>query len=208
MTTATKTPTTDALLAEIGALHTEIRQTTDALPNMLDLPPMTERQRNTEIERRYRLPQHLMVCSTLAEQITKAIATRAVRLPQRDRLLAAKAAIEQQIKDAPDWRDVADSRARDAEYNRQRWLADSLPAIQRGVGIYPNTGQPALPGPLREALTDVCPHCGEAKLKWNGPLPELEEAIAEAEKVIAAGPASLASIRASVAPWLAEAVSS
>lgn len=203
----TKTdPTPAELLARLQTTRAEMQQALDAMLDPRDTPgSWTQRQKDAYEECRHRLPQHIGLCSTLMEQLTKAVATRAARLPERDRLLAAKAAIEQMIKDAPDWRTVADNRARDAEYDRQRWLADSLTAIQHGVPYHANTGQPALPIPLRALLTDTCASCGHEMLKWQGPLGPLDEEIEKAEAVIATGPASLASLRASVTPYLAEA---
>ena len=211
MTTATKepkTPTTDALLADIQKTRADIQRAYDAMLDPRDTPgSWTQRQKDTYEERRYRLPQHLSVCNTLTEQLTTAIATRARCVPARDRLLAAKAAIEQLITDAPDPERITDARAQQEEYNRQRWLAESLPAIQRGVGIWPNTGQPMLPIPLRAELTETCRHCGHTELKWLGPLPGLEEEIAEADRVITLTPGRLAALRAEVQPYLAETVS-
>ncbi len=80
-------------------------------------------------------------------------------------------------------------------------MAASLTAIKRGVEYF--QGQPALPHPLRELLTDTCSACGHAELQWPGALPELEGEIEKAEALIATGPASLASLRTNVKPWLA-----
>ena len=40
-------------------------------------------------------------------------------------------------------------------------------------------GVPALPAPLREALTSVCPTCSHETLYWRGSIPALEAEIAE-----------------------------
>jgi len=60
---------------------------------------------------------------------------------------------------------------------------------------------------LRDLLTDECASCGHATLQWSGQtLPDLEAAIANAQQFLATAPGSLASLRASVAPYLAEPV--
>lgn len=209
MTTATmetKTPTTDAVLADIQKVRAEAQRAFAAMLDFKDTPGQwTARQKETYEERRVRLPQHIVLLASLAERLTKAVATRDALTLKRDRLRAAKAAIEQLIKDAPDAERIADARERLTEENRQRWLADSLTALQRGVGTHPN-GAPMLPIPLRALLTDTCASCGHAELTWTGPLPGLEDEIAKAEQAIAAGPSSLASLRASIKPHLAELV--
>lgn len=204
MTTATRestTPTTDALLADIQRTHAEIQKTLNAMLDPLDIPgSWTERQKGADRERRVRLAQHVTWANTLTEQLAKAAGTRAALTPGRDRLWAAQVTIEKQIADAPDYREIADARASTAEWARQNELAASLTAIKRGVEYF--NGQPALPGPLRELLTDVCAHCGHAELKWPGPLGPLEEDVEKAEALIATGSASLASLVANVKPWL------
>jgi len=110
----------------------------------------------------------------------------------RDRLLAAKATIEEQTAAAPDHRLIADSHLRDKEWGRQEALAASLRAIQDGVEYL--NGAPCLPGPLRALLTDTCPHCGDVKLSWQGPLPAVEKKIAESAGRIAEQQAQLASL--------------
>jgi hypothetical protein len=196
---------TDELLIEIRKTHVELQAAFAALPSMLDLPGnLTERQRGVEIDRRARLPQYIVSCGSLIEQLTKAVATLVTRTPQRDRLRAAKAAIEKQIAEAVDWRTLT-GRARDQEWARQNVLTSSLTAIERGVEYF--GGQPALPAALRSLLTDTCGQCGHTTLAWSGPLPDLEQEIAKAESTLALIPSSLASLRSSVAPYLVEAVS-
>jgi hypothetical protein len=195
---------TDALLADISKTLKEWRRVAAALPDLLDLPgSLTERQKGHERERRLRLQQHLSALTGVAEQVTAAVATRAKALPVRDRMRTVEAAIEEQLDAAVDYRTIADRRERDREWERQEALRASLTAIDRGVEYF--NARPALPAPLRALLTDTCAHCGHSELTWDGALPDLEAKVAEAERQIALAPGSLASLRQSVAPWLAEA---
>lgn len=204
--TTLDTISTDTLLADIAALRNESQSTLAAMLDPLDLPgSMTEREKQHDRERRVRLQQHISWCNKVAEQLAKAATTCATLTPARDRLLSARATIAQQFEEAPDHRTIVDARAQRHEWERQNALAASLTAIARGVEYF--NGHPALPTPLRELLTDVCPHCNHGELLWLGPLSELEGKIAKAKAVIAAAPNTLASIRASVAPWLTETVS-
>jgi hypothetical protein len=191
----TDAPTTDALLAELQQTRAEIQRAADAMLDSQDTPgSWTRRREQTYEECRRQLPSHVAACNTLTEHLSKAIATRDRLVPSRDRLRAAQTAIEERRRTAPD------------DAVTQRSLASALQAIERGVSYAPYTGKPLLPEPLRVLLADTCPSCGHVELLWIGPLPGLEAEIAEADKMIASGPAALASIRAGVTPWLAEAV--
>lgn len=194
-TITTKTHTnTDTMLAEIGQHHADMQRDYAAMLDYRDTPgSWTQRQKGAYEERRNRYPQFFVLCGTLSEQITKAVAMLATMTPQRDRMRAAKATIEQMIKDAPDYREIVDSRASTAEWARQNGLSAALVTIDRGCEYF--GGAPALPGPLRALLTDICPHCGDAKLKWFGPLEPLEEAIVEAERQLSLVPGSIAALR-------------
>jgi hypothetical protein len=187
--------TTDTLQAEIRKTIAEWQRTIAALPDLLDLPgSLSDRQKGVERERRVRLQQHLTSLTDVSEQLTAAATTRATVTPQRDRLRAARSTIEKQIEDAPD------------QWERQEELRASLTAIDRGVGYF--NARPALPAPLRALLTDTCTSCGHSELSWSGPLPDLEDKVAEAERQIALAPGSLASLRQSIQPWLGEPVTS
>ena len=60
----------------------------------------------------------------------------------------------------------------------------------------------ALPLKLRDALTDVCPHCGHEQLQWYGPLPELIQALDKATAVVSGADAAFTALRVSIAPHL------
>lgn len=182
------TPTTDAMLADLQQTCEALQQAHDAMIDPLDAPrTWTQRQLNAYEAHRAQLLQYVNACNNFVWPLDKPRAQLVVCVPARDRLRPVKAQIEQQIADAPDWRTVADPSERDREADRQRGLGDSLVAIERGVGYHANTGEPALPGPLRKLLTPpACVTCGHVpRVAWVGPLPELEAAIAQAEKTIA-----------------------
>jgi hypothetical protein len=52
----------------------------------------------------------------------------------------------------------------------------SLRALRQGVPVI--HGHRALPPPLLELLTEVCPHCGNREVIWAGPIPEVEAQLA------------------------------
>jgi hypothetical protein len=52
----------------------------------------------------------------------------------------------------------------------------SLRALRQGVPFI--NGQPMLPAPLVQALTETCPTCGHAEVLWRGPIPEIEAQLA------------------------------
>src|SRR6476646_3684830 len=66
----------------------------------------------------------------------------------------------------------------------------------------PLGGPVALPLKLRDALTDVCPHCGHEQLQWHGPLPELIQALDKATAVVSGADAAFTVLRVSIAPHL------
>ena len=194
--------TPDALLAEIRQTHHDLQRAFAALPDMMDLPgTLTERQKGVEHQRRVRLPQNIAHAARLADQLAKAISTITTLTPHRDRLLAAQQAIEQMHDSAPDVNTIADRREQTAEWTQQNGLRASLTAIEHGCEWF--NGVPALPEPLRGLLTDTCSACGHVTYAWTGPLPDLEQKIADAEATIAGMPHALTSLRASAEAWLA-----
>ena len=207
MTTAAAEPTSTELLSDIASARAEIQKAIAALLDPLDVPgSWTERMKMHDRDRRVRLPQHVALLNNLQEKLSKAIAVRDSLTPQRDRMLAVQATIKQLLEDAPDHNLIVDRRESTHAWAQQNALRASIRAIEQGVESF--AGQPALPVPLRELLSDTCASCGHVTVMWSAPLPTLEEKVDKAEQVIASAPASLASIRKSVAPWLTETVSS
>lgn len=200
----------DKLLTEFRQIQTEMDF---ALANMLDSRDVpgawTERQKDAYEFTRRQLRLHSNANRTLIAQLDTAVRTRATVLPKVERLLAAKVRIETLIAEAPDYQTIVDDRASKAEWARQNGLTASLAAIQRGVEYF--NGQPALPQPLRELLTEICPHAdcphgGAEKIQWPGALSLLQEELDRADAVIATAPQKLALLKTEIPPLLKEVV--
>jgi hypothetical protein len=170
--------------AEINAVVAKLAAARAALPDVLDLPrTMTQRQVNDHEQRLAAFHAvGLGITSTLGLMRKPNIRLATYR-PDCERERAAWTAIEKQIVEAGDWREVPDARERDKEWGRQQSLHQSLNAIKEGV-VYSND-TPMLPAPLRALLTETCSACGHETLHWAGSLPWLEKTIAEDEKTIA-----------------------
>jgi hypothetical protein len=75
-----------------------------------------------------------------------------------------------------------DSRERGTQWVYQPSLLASKTALHHGVEYF--NGQPALPMPLRELLTDTCAHCGHAMLHWIRSIDALEREVASLDSTI------------------------
>lgn len=151
--------------------------------NRLDLPGiLTERQKADYEHHTAALDGVIFGIRHNLEMLVKPTGRLEMWLPAHERLVAAKVEIEKEIADAPDWRTIADPRARDAEWGRQSGLASSLTALHQGVEFF--NGVPALPSELRSRLTTTCDSCGHGELHWLGSLTALDSDIANAKQQI------------------------
>jgi hypothetical protein len=165
--------------ATLGAL----RQARAARKDELDISARTQREFDQYVADTATIDTHILGVRAELDFIASRETRRAPLQAGLDRLLSVESAIEQQITDAPDWRTLAEGRARDAEWGRQQALAASKVALHRGVEVI--NGQPVLPGPLGAFLTDTCATCGHAKVHWPGTIDELQQEIAALDKTIA-----------------------
>jgi hypothetical protein len=173
-----------AIQSELDQLRDAIASTTASLVDLRDLPPLSQRQRDQEEERRLRLPQLRATVDQLTEQYARAQATITTLTPVRDRLVAAQQRVEQQLAAATDDRDrLACVAARDAIVH----------------GVRTGVNGPVVPRVLRALLTDRCSHCGHESLTWAGSLPHLEQQLEEARRTLDTLPSSLAWVRTAVA---------
>jgi hypothetical protein len=114
--------------------------------------------------------------------IAKPMARRAAAEAALARLTAVKTEFEKQLADAPDANALCHPQEQVREHERQASLKASLRALEVGIEYAGVT--PALPVPLRDAMTAACPTCGHVELQWPGPIPALEEETARQSKVI------------------------
>lgn len=161
-----------------------LKETRAALLDPLDIPrTWTTRKVHEYEERRRLLDVHITGISAQLDFINARTLKRAPLQASLDRLRKAEATIDKQIVDAPDWKSLVDSRARDQAWGWQQALNASRNALHRGLEFFNN--ESVMPNPLRELLTDTCPTCGHAELQWRGPIGTLEKEIGELDKVIA-----------------------
>lgn len=161
----------------------DLQRARAARKDELDLPrTLTERQVCDYVAHTAALDNHLRGIRSELDFIAGREAKRAPLQASLDRLKSAEATIAKQIEDAADWRTVTDARERDKEWARQQAFRASITALTRGVEFF--NGEPALPMPLRELLTDTCTTCGHAELQWAGPINALEQEILALTKQI------------------------
>jgi hypothetical protein len=199
MTTVTKTEQTPEAVQ--AALVRKLAATKDPLDATTDREGMALTKHRGEIE------AHVRVGPGLIERLEQPTAQRIVVQANLDRLRAVEPTIEKLIKDAGDWREVADARERDRAWEHQNAVAASKIALHRGVEYF--GGKPALPGPLRELLTPPpCASCGRShEAFWPGPISALEAELKALDKQIAEAEFWLDSHLGSARALLAELVS-
>lgn len=178
MPTTTKTTPMIEPEAVQAALVRKLAATKDPLDAQSD------REKQALVAKRAEIEQYIRIGPGLIERRETPTAQRAVLQASLDKLRAVEPILDKLIKDAPDWRTIADNRERDAEWGRQNALAASKTALYRGVQYF--GGQPGLPAPLRELLTPPpCATCQRPHdVFWPGPIAALEAEIAAFDKQI------------------------
>lgn len=163
------------------------------LPERADLPGvLSDTEKDTHAERRRQMLLLVNVWPMATGELDGAQAKRAVLVDARDRLLGVKATITTRLDAAPDYRQIADERARDAQWISTTGLRASLTTLERGAEYF--AGVPALPAPLRALLTpEPCETCKRPhETFWPGPsLPDLDRLIAEQDDLIARASAQI-----------------
>lgn len=183
----------------------DLQKTRAVMLDPMDMPgDWTPRQRAAYETRRATLDANIIGMRNTSALLVDPTARRDTLARDRDRLRVVQAAIEQQIKEAPDSRLIVDAREREKEWARQQALSASLTALQRGVEYF--NGHPAIPSPLRALLTDTCATCGHASFEWPGPLSFLDQEIATLDKTLSELQGRLESCLKSAATLLAEPV--
>ena len=138
----------------------------------------TDEERESYWRESQRLSREQSILRNHPSDISK-IAAREIPLKAAlDKAIKAEPILIEQLRIAPNWRDIQDRQDRDKAFGHSEALANSLKILRQGCNEYWN-GHPALPGPLREVLTDRCTSCGHEELLWAGSIKQLEDQIAK-----------------------------
>lgn len=144
--------TNDDLVTKLQSAHA-------ARQDPLDIPrTWTQRQVEAYVAETARMAATLSALRNIDTDLAKPLAQRADDEAQRPLTLAKQAELEQQIADAPDWRNFLDGRDRDREYNRQQGLRLQLRLLQEGRLL-------CAPGVTYRPLTDIDARIAELSAK-------------------------------------------
>ena len=159
------------VLARLEAVHA-------ADPDPNDVPGLSLNQRTVLHQQRAVRERTIFAIKNTMSMLEEPTAQLAERERVRLIVLAAQAALEGQLNDAPDWRTVVDGRERDREWSRQETIRAGLKAIRCGVEYF--GGVPAVPKVLSDLLGgETVEHDGRHVPAWFGSLPSIDTCIAE-----------------------------